>query len=45
MAVCEYIHVIDFGHLIFEGTSAATQASAVVRAAYLGQEKEAGAKA
>jgi ABC-type branched-subunit amino acid transport system ATPase component len=43
MAVCEYIHVIDFGHLIFEGTSTETQASAVVRAAYLGQEK--GAKA
>jgi ABC-type branched-subunit amino acid transport system ATPase component len=36
MDVCEYIYVLDFGHLIFEGTSADTMASEVVRAAYLG---------
>jgi ABC-type branched-subunit amino acid transport system ATPase component len=36
MDVCEYIYVLDFGHLIFEGTPAETMASDVVRAAYLG---------
>jgi ABC-type branched-subunit amino acid transport system ATPase component len=36
MDVCEYIYVLDFGHLIFEGTPAETMASEVVRRAYLG---------
>jgi ABC-type branched-subunit amino acid transport system ATPase component len=37
MKVCAWIHVLDFGHLIFEGTPAHTQASPAVRAAYLGE--------
>ena len=36
MGVCEYIYVLDFGHLIFEGTPEDTMQSDVVRAAYLG---------
>jgi ABC-type branched-subunit amino acid transport system ATPase component len=38
MSVCDYIHVLDFGEPIFEGTPAAVGASEVVRAAYLGSE-------
>jgi len=38
MAVCQYLYVLDFGHLIFEGTPAEVQASELVRAAYLGSE-------
>ena len=38
MAVCGYLYVLDFGHLIFEGTPAEVQASELVRAAYLGSE-------
>ncbi|MGH9037719.1 MAG: ABC transporter ATP-binding protein [Acidimicrobiia bacterium] len=38
MEVCDYLYVLDFGELIFEGTAAAAQASPVVRAAYLGAE-------
>jgi ABC-type branched-subunit amino acid transport system ATPase component len=38
MSICDYLYVIDFGRPIFEGTPAQTQASAVVRAAYLGDE-------
>jgi ABC-type branched-subunit amino acid transport system ATPase component len=38
MSICEYIYVLDFGTMIFEGSAAETQASEVVRKAYLGQE-------
>ena len=38
MDVCEHLFVLDFGTLVFEGTSAAAQTSEVVRAAYLGSE-------
>ncbi len=38
MAVCQYLYVLDFGTLIFEGTPAEVQASELVRAAYLGSE-------
>jgi ABC-type branched-subunit amino acid transport system ATPase component len=38
MAVCEYLFVLDFGNLIFQGTPAEVQASELVRAAYLGSE-------
>ena len=36
MSVCDHLYVLDFGRLLFEGTPAETQASSVVRAAYLG---------
>jgi ABC-type branched-subunit amino acid transport system ATPase component len=36
MSVCAYLYVLDFGRLLFEGTPAETQASPIVRAAYLG---------
>ena len=36
--VCEYVYVLDFGELIFEGTMAEVVASPVVRDAYLGSE-------
>jgi len=38
MAVCDYVHVLDFGTKIFEGTVAQVSSSDVVRAAYLGTE-------
>jgi ABC-type branched-subunit amino acid transport system ATPase component/branched-subunit amino acid ABC-type transport system permease component len=38
MEVCEYIYVLDFGRLIFEGTPAEVGSSAEVQAAYLGSE-------
>lgn len=38
MSVCDYLYVLDFGKLIFEGSPAETQASDLVRAAYLGSE-------
>ena len=36
MDICDYIYVMDFGKLIFEGTPAEIQASEEVQAAYLG---------
>jgi ABC-type branched-subunit amino acid transport system ATPase component/branched-subunit amino acid ABC-type transport system permease component len=36
MQVCQYIYVLDFGELIFEGEPAAVAASPIVQAAYLG---------
>jgi ABC-type branched-subunit amino acid transport system ATPase component len=35
-AVCDYVYVLDFGSLIFEGTPDEMQNSEEVRAAYLG---------
>lgn len=36
MDVCQYIHVLDFGKLIFSGTPEEVLDSAIVQAAYLG---------
>jgi len=36
MSVCDYIYVLDFGQLIFEGTPDEVARSSVVQAAYLG---------
>lgn len=38
MSICEYLYVLDFGEMIFDGTPAQVRASDVVRAAYLGSE-------
>jgi ABC-type branched-subunit amino acid transport system ATPase component len=38
-AVCDYIYVLDFGELIFEGNAADVLASPVVQAAYLGEDE------
>jgi ABC-type branched-subunit amino acid transport system ATPase component len=38
MRVCEYVYVLDFGKLIFEGTPAEVTSSEIVQAAYLGSE-------
>jgi ABC-type branched-subunit amino acid transport system ATPase component len=38
MSVCDYIHVLDFGKPIFEGTAHEVGTSDLVRAAYLGSE-------
>jgi ABC-type branched-subunit amino acid transport system ATPase component len=38
MSICDYIHVLDFGEAIFEGTPAEVGGSDIVRAAYLGSE-------
>jgi len=35
---CDYLYVLDFGRLIFEGTPAEAVASALVQAAYLGSD-------
>jgi ABC-type branched-subunit amino acid transport system ATPase component len=38
MGICDYLYVLDFGTLIFEGTPDEVRRSDVVRAAYLGSE-------
>jgi ABC-type branched-subunit amino acid transport system ATPase component len=38
MNVCDYIYVLDFGKLIFEGEPSTVASSAVVQAAYLGDD-------
>jgi len=38
--ICDYVYVLDFGQLIFEGTAEEMQNSADVRAAYLGGDLE-----
>ena len=38
MSTCDYIHVLDFGKPIFEGTAHEVGTSDLVRAAYLGSE-------
>jgi ABC-type branched-subunit amino acid transport system ATPase component len=37
MSVCDYLYVLDFGTLIFEGTPTDVHNSEIVRAAYLGE--------
>ena len=37
LSVCDYIYVLEFGRVIFEGTPADIRGSKVVRKAYLGQ--------
>jgi ABC-type branched-subunit amino acid transport system ATPase component len=37
MSVCDYLYVLDFGTLIFEGTPPEVHDSEIVRAAYLGE--------
>jgi len=39
MDVCDYIYVLDFGRLLFEGTPGEVRTSAVVQAAYLGSDE------
>jgi ABC-type branched-subunit amino acid transport system ATPase component/branched-subunit amino acid ABC-type transport system permease component len=38
MNLCDYVHVLDFGTKIFEGTTAEVSSSDEVRAAYLGTD-------
>jgi ABC-type branched-subunit amino acid transport system ATPase component len=38
MRICQYIYVLDFGKLLFEGEPAQVAASDIVRGAYLGSE-------
>lgn len=40
MKICEYIYVLDFGSLIFEGTPREVASSVEVQAAYLGSEAD-----
>ena len=39
MDICDYVYVMDFGRLIFEGIPVDVQASPEVQAAYLGDEE------
>jgi ABC-type branched-subunit amino acid transport system ATPase component/branched-subunit amino acid ABC-type transport system permease component len=39
MDICDYVYVLDFGQLVFQGTSSEVAASDTVRAAYLGSEE------
>jgi ABC-type branched-subunit amino acid transport system ATPase component len=39
MGLSDFIYVLDFGNLIFEGTAAETQESEIVRGAYLGSDE------
>jgi ABC-type branched-subunit amino acid transport system ATPase component/branched-subunit amino acid ABC-type transport system permease component len=41
MSVCDYLYVVDFGQLLFEGTPAEVAQSPVVQAAYLGSTDDA----
>lgn len=38
MRICEHVYVLDFGHLLSEGTPAQVQADPAVQTAYLGAE-------
>ena len=38
MSICDYLYVLDFGEVIFQGTPVEVRASDIVRAAYLGSE-------
>jgi ABC-type branched-subunit amino acid transport system ATPase component len=42
---CDYLYVLDFGRLIFEGTPAEAVASPVVQSAYLGSDEPEGVPA
>ena len=42
LSVCDYVYVLDFGQMIFEGTPADVSASEKVQAAYLGSSADAG---
>lgn len=39
LTICDYIYVLDFGKLIFEGTPGEVATSSIVRSAYLGSEE------
>ncbi|MDQ1517309.1 MAG: hypothetical protein QOE80_3139 [Actinomycetota bacterium] len=39
MSISDYLYVLDFGRLIFEGTPEATRQSPIVRSAYLGEDE------
>ena len=39
MEICDYLYVLDFGQLVFQGTPAEVSASDKVRAAYLGVDE------
>jgi ABC-type branched-subunit amino acid transport system ATPase component len=40
MSTCDYLHVLDFGKPIFEGTPRQVSESPLVRAAYLGSDAD-----
>ncbi len=40
MGICDYIYVLDFGRMIFEGTPTEVSNSIEVRVAYLGTDSE-----